>query len=75
MAERKKTIFICRYLRDRDLQREINSGLNTVEGWHDVNDVIFFGKSGELAAIDATSKNSPSSPSTSSKQPSFTSTS
>lgn len=37
-------------LRDRDLQREINSGLNIVEGWHGVNDVIFFGKSGELAS-------------------------
>jgi hypothetical protein len=32
-----------------DLQREINSGLNIVEGWQGVNDAICFGKSGELA--------------------------
>jgi TnpA family transposase len=45
-----KTIFVCRYLRDRELQREINAGLNVVERWHGVNDIIFFGKSGELAS-------------------------
>ena len=50
LGRAQKTIFVTRYLRDRDLQREINSGLNIVEGWHDVNDVIFFGKSGELAS-------------------------
>ena len=50
LGRAQKTIFVCRYLRDRDLQREVNSGLNIVEGWHGVNDVIFFGKSGELAS-------------------------
>jgi TnpA family transposase len=46
----QKTIFVCRYLRDRALQREINAGLNVVEGWNGVNDVIYFGKSGEFAS-------------------------
>ena len=45
----QKTIFVCRYLRDRDLQREINEGLNVVEAWNRVNGVIFYGKSGEFA--------------------------
>ncbi|MET7300408.1 Tn3 family transposase [Embleya sp. NPDC005575] len=46
----QKTIFVSRYLRDRDLQREIQEGLNVVEGWNGANDVLFFGKSGELAS-------------------------
>jgi TnpA family transposase len=50
LGRAQKTIFVARYLRDRDLQREINSGLNIVEGWHDVNDTILFGNSGELAS-------------------------
>jgi hypothetical protein len=36
LGRAQKTIFVCRYLRDRDLQREVNSGLNIVEGWHGV---------------------------------------
>lgn len=50
LGRAQKTIFIARYLRDRPLQQEINSGLNVVEAWNGVNDVIFFGKSGELAS-------------------------
>lgn len=50
LGRAQKTIFLARYLRDRDLQREINSGLNVVESWNGVNDVIFFGKNGELAS-------------------------
>ena len=40
---------MCRYLRDRDLQREIEEGLNVVESWNWVDRVIFFGQSGEFA--------------------------
>src|SRR5450755_3069665 len=46
---REKTIFVARYLRDRDLQREIEEGLNLIESWNRVNGVIFYGKSGEFA--------------------------
>lgn len=45
----QKTIFLARYLRSRQLQREINEGLNVVEAWNRANGVIFFGKGGDLA--------------------------
>ena len=40
----------CRWLRDRDLQRETESALNVVENYNGVNDYIRFGKRGELAS-------------------------
>jgi hypothetical protein len=49
LGRAQKTIFLARYLRDRDLQREINEGLNLIEAWNRVNGVIFYGKSGEFA--------------------------
>ncbi len=45
----QRTAFVARYLRDRDLQREINEGLNVVESWNRANSVIFFGKGGDIA--------------------------
>jgi TnpA family transposase len=45
----QRTIFVARYLRNRDLQREINEGLNVVESWNRANSVIFFGKGGDIA--------------------------
>ena len=45
----QRTIFVARYLRNRDLQREINEGLNVVESWKRANSVIFFGKGGDIA--------------------------
>jgi len=45
----QKTIFVARYLRERDLQREINEGLNVMESWNRANSVIFFGKGGDIA--------------------------
>jgi TnpA family transposase len=44
----QRTIF-ARYLRDRDLQREIEEGLNVVESWNRANAVICYGNSGEIA--------------------------
>ena len=44
LGRAQKTIFLCRYLRDRELQREVQEGLNVVEGWHRGVRLIFFGR-------------------------------
>ena len=49
LGRAQKTIFAARYLRRRDLQREINEGLNVVESWNRANSVIFYGKGGDIA--------------------------
>lgn len=46
----QRTIFVARYLRDRDLQREIEEGLNVVEGWNGANAVICYGRGGEISS-------------------------
>lgn len=43
-----KTAFLCRYLRDEKLRREINEGLNVVESWNSANGFIFFGRGGDI---------------------------
>ncbi len=45
-----KTIFLCRYLRDEALRREINDGLNVIEHWNSANDFVFFARRGELGS-------------------------
>ncbi len=45
-----KTIFLCQYLDDEAVRREVNEGLNVVERWNEVNDFIFYGKGGEFAS-------------------------
>jgi len=46
----QKTIFCARYLRIRDLQREIEEGLNVMESANGANAVIAYGKGGEIAS-------------------------
>ncbi|MEU9298733.1 Tn3 family transposase [Streptomyces sp. NPDC048266] len=46
----QKTIFVARYLRLRDLQREIEEGLNVMESSNGANSVIAYGKGGVIAS-------------------------
>ena len=46
----QRTLFVARYLFDRDLQRQIEQGLNVVESWNRANAIICYGKSAEISA-------------------------
>jgi TnpA family transposase len=50
LGKAMKTAFLCRYLDDEALRREINEGLNVVETWNSANGFIFFGRGGEVAS-------------------------
>jgi len=50
LGKAAKTIFLCKYLGDKDLRREINSGLNVIERWNGVNNFIFYGNGNELVS-------------------------
>jgi TnpA family transposase len=45
-----KTVFLCRYLHDEALRREIHEGLNVIEQWNGATDFVFFARRGELAS-------------------------
>jgi TnpA family transposase len=45
-----KTIFLCRFLHEEGLRREINEGLNVIEQWNGANDFVFFARRGEMAS-------------------------
>ncbi len=46
----QRTIFVARYLRSRELQREITEGLNIVEAFNGANSIIYYGKGGEITS-------------------------
>jgi len=50
LGKAAKTVFLCKYLSDKNLRREINSGLNVIERWNGVNNFIFYGNGNELVS-------------------------
>jgi TnpA family transposase len=49
----QRTVFVARHLRERDLQREIEEGLNVVEAWNGADSVICYGRGGEISTCSA----------------------
>jgi TnpA family transposase len=45
-----KTKFLCEYLSNLELRREVQEGLNVMESWNSANGFIFFGKGGEFSS-------------------------
>jgi len=45
-----KTIFLCSYLSEESVRREVHVGLEVVENWNSANSFIFYGRGGELAS-------------------------
>jgi len=49
LGKAERTGFLCRYLRHKELRREIHEGLNVIENWNSANAFIHYGRAGEVA--------------------------
>jgi TnpA family transposase len=45
----RKTIFLCHYLHDEAVQREVQAGMCVIENWNSANSFVYYGKGGEIA--------------------------
>ena len=52
LGKAQKTIFLCGYLGDEAMRREVQAGLNVIENWNSATGFIHFGRGGELTTND-----------------------
>jgi TnpA family transposase len=45
-----KTIFLCSYLREEAVRREVHAGLQVIESWNSANTFIHYGRGGEITS-------------------------